>query len=468
MNKNNTSFIIILLAVSMAQFLVPFVMTSVGAVLPLIGKDLGSSAHTLAMFNTVYVLGLAIFQLAAGRMGDIWGRRKIFLYGNAIFIISSVSICFVDNMTIILIMRTLQGAGAAMLIATGLAIIAIIVPIAKRARYLGIMGSAVYAGMACGPIAAGFIANFLNWRWIFGFNALFCLIIFILMAFSIKYEWADDIDDAGESFDYKGCSLYALGIIGITFGGSYLNYNLIFGLSLLCASFFTLYLYVKVELKIPFPLLDVRMLVNNKIYGLSSLASFINYCSTFGLIFYFSIYLQLVRGMSVAEAGFFLAIPAVIQVIGAPIASRLVEKYNVAIISSIGIFISACSLFATSFLNATTPYWYLIAVKVVLGLGVSLFAIPNTILMLGSVDRKHLGQAAGLNGAVRTGGAMTSMIIVTISMGLFLGREPLSPQNISAFLTCMQLNMFLFSIINLIAAFFGFLRLSVKKENTIS
>jgi len=156
----------LLVAVCTSLFFMPFMMAGVNAVLPPLGQSLHASARELGLMGAFYSMGLAVFQLASGSMGDIWGYRRIFLWGIALFALAGALLGFVNSVPLFLLLRFVQGVGGAMFNACGLALLASAAPEGRRASYLGYSGSSVYAGIACGPPVAGFVAGGPGWRWL--------------------------------------------------------------------------------------------------------------------------------------------------------------------------------------------------------------------------------------------------------------------------------------------------------------
>jgi MFS family permease len=209
--------------------------------------------------------------------------------------------------------------------------------------------------------------------------------------------------------------------------------------------------YIRLELHSKFPLLELRLFTQNRVFSLSALAAFVNYASSFGISFYFSMYLQGVRGLSVSDAGIFLAVQAIVQMIVAPLAGRLADRYGASSISTLGIALCGAGIAVAAFIEASTPLSLLIGVQILLGAGFGIFATPNTTLMLESAGPRYLGQAAGVTGAMRTGGMLTNMIIVTTTLSFFMGQAPLRPENTLAFMESMRLDFWLFVGLNLLA-----------------
>ena len=171
-----------------AQFFMPFMMAGVNAVLPPLGESLGASARELSLVAAVYSLGLVIFQLAGGTLGDIFGRRRVFLAGMAIFGCTSIVLGFVGDMTLFIALRLVQGTGCALLSSCSLALLVSAAPSELRASYLGISGAAVYAGIACGPPLAGCVAGWLRWQWLFWLTGLAAL--GAMLRYILKNGWS--------------------------------------------------------------------------------------------------------------------------------------------------------------------------------------------------------------------------------------------------------------------------------------
>ncbi len=447
MNKQDSPKLI-LFAVCAGQFFLPFTMAGVNSVLPPMGQEIAASAKELSLITTYYALGLATFQLTTGRMGDIWGRKRVFLSGMSIFIVTTCLLGFLSNVYIMQALRFIQGAGAAMFGASGLAILAVSAPNGLRGRYIAFSAMAIYAGIACGPPIAGFIAGSVGWRWLFWGTAAASSITWCFMFFKVHSEW---FHGKGEPFDWKGGILYGVGMATFTIGTTLIQDNFAESIILMTIGIGLLAAYVALEWRTEYPILDIRLLAKNRIFALSSLASFINYSSCFGMVLYFSIYLQVVRGMSVDKAGLFLALQFIVQTLSTPLVSTLADKFGPGRISAIGIAFTGIGLCLCAFLERETPLSFFIIAQIILGLGMAFFAAPNTTVMLESVDEAHIGQASGVSGTMRTAGALINTTIISITFGYFLGSQPVGTNNIDLFLQSMRVDFILFGVLNLAA-----------------
>lgn len=438
----------LLLAVCAAQFFMPFMVAGVNAVLPPLGESLGASARNLSLLGAVYTLGLVVFQLAGGTLGDIYGRRRIFLSGLTLFSIMAIVLGFIENIDLFIGLRLFQGIGAAMLSSSSLALLASAAPKELRASYLGISGAAVYAGIACGPTVGGLVAGWLGWRWLFWGTGLAALAAMCIMIFRVPMEWRT----AGkEPFDVPGCLLYGGAMAALTFGASSVADDPVLGNGLFLICLALLGAFGWRELRSPFPMVDVRMLYTNRVLSLSLVAAFVNYCSFFGMIFFFSLYLQVGKGFSVQQAGLMLALQAVVQALASPLAARLCDRYDRGIISTVGTVLCGMGLLSAAFLDMDSSLWLIVGAQCFIGAGASIFALPNTTIILETAGPQRVGQASGLVGTVRTAGMLCNLAIITLTLSLFLGHEPVSEHNIPAFLHCMRVDMTFFGILSLLA-----------------
>lgn len=438
----------LLLAVCVAHFFIPFMVAGVSAVLPPLGESLGASARELSLLGAVYTLGLVVFQLAGGTLGDIYGRRRMFLCGLSLFSVLALVLGCLHHIDLFIGLRLFQGVGAALLSSASLALLVSAAPKKERASYLGIHGVAIYAGIACGPPVGGLIAGWLGWRWLFWGTGCAALAAMCIMVFRVPLEWRSSTQ---ESFDVPGCLLYGGAMTALTFAASCMADDALLGglLILLCLAL--LVGFVRRELRSPFPMVDVRMLRSNRVLSLSLVAAFVNYCSFFGMIFFFSLYLQVGRGLSVQAAGLVLALQAVVQALASPLTARLCNRCDPGRISTAGTILCGLGLLSAAFLDMDSTLWIIVAAQCLIGAGSSIFALPNTTIIMEAAGPERVGQASGLVGTVRTAGMLSNLIIITLTLSLFLGHEPVSRENMGDFLRCMQMNMGLFGILNLLA-----------------
>jgi MFS family permease len=220
MDNNKVNKISILIVTTLGSFLTIFMSSSINIALPSIGKEFSIDAILLSWIATSYLLTITIFLVPFGRMADMYGKKKIFMYGIFIYSISSFFSVFSFSAILLIILRILQGVGGAMIFSTMIAILTSAYPISERGKALGINIAATYLGLSLGPFLGGFLIQYFGWRSIFITNMFLGSIIIILTIWKIKEEW---IEIKKEKFDFIGSMIYSLVIIAIIYGFSLLS-----------------------------------------------------------------------------------------------------------------------------------------------------------------------------------------------------------------------------------------------------
>ena len=430
-----------LFVVCVAHFIMPFMMSAVGIALPSIGRDFGASAMQLGLVETTYVLSSSIFLLAMGRLGDIHGRRRIFLYGMGVFTVIGGLLSQAWSIEVLIALRFLQGLGGSMVMATTMAIVVAVFPPEERGKALGVAVASVYAGISCGPFLGGMLVEAFGWRSIFYLVVPLGSLTFWMIRSKLDGEWAES---KGEPFDWQGGILYACAILLLIVGASNLDHG-IWASGLLGLGLCGVVLFLLFELRAPYPLLNIALLRENRIFAYSNLAALFNYAATFGVTFFFSLYLQYVQSMSPRQAGTILIIQPLAQALLSPLCGRLSDRYPAAWVATAGMTLCAFGLGLAATVDRGTPLAVIMAMLVLLGVGFALFSSPNTSVIMGSVAPRHLGVASGLAASMRTLGMMTSMTIITVIFSMFMGGQAVTSATEPAFLRSMHLALLIFS-----------------------
>ncbi|SEA38842.1 drug resistance transporter, EmrB/QacA subfamily [Desulfuromusa kysingii] len=430
----------ILFSVCMAHFLMPFMMSAVGVALPTMGREFSATAIQLGLVETTYILSASIFLLAMGRFGDIHGRRKVFQIGLLIFSFIGGLISQSWSIEIVIALRFLQGMGGAMVMATTMAILVSAFPPNQRGKALGLAIASVYAGISCGPLIGGFLVETLGWRAVFYMVLPLGLITYLITRIKIKEEWAEA---QGERFDWKGFALYAPSILMLVYGVSNLSQGG-WAWGMLILANLGLFLFLVAETQTPFPLLDIKLLRNNRVFALSNLAALFNYAATFGVTFFLSLYLQYVKGMGPQQAGSILIIQPIVQTIFSPFCGRLSDRIPASWVATSGMGFCAIGLAVASTLAAESSMTVVFLLLGFLGLGFALFSSPNVSMIMGSVKPRELGVASGLNASMRTLGMLSSMTIITLLFSYMMHGQPITLETQPAFLASMRTALLIF------------------------
>ncbi|WP_419660396.1 MFS transporter [Desulfosarcina variabilis] len=467
MQENKTTTVsnenAILFAVCVAQFLTPFMMSSVGVALPAIGREFAATAVQIGLIETVYVLGTCLFLLPSGRFGDIYGRKKVFVTGFVVFTAATALAANTASINALILMRFLQGVGSALVSGAGLAIVTSVFPAHKRGRILGIVVACVYCGLSFGPTTSGLIISHFGWRWIFYVTVPVQLVALCITLIKLKGEWADA---RGEAFDWMGSVIYIVALFFLIYGAARLEADA-WGKIHMLAGGAGIGVFLIVEYYCSSPVLDVSLLVSNKVFAFSNIATMINYAASFGVIFFFSLYLQVVKGLSPQHTGWILVCQPVVQAVLSPIAGRLADKISPAIIATAGMIITAIGLAVAASVDRFTGIPLIIGMLFLLGTGFAFFSSPNMTTVMGSVHPRHYGIASSFVSTMRTMGMLSSMTIITIIFSVNMGQQPVSAQSQELFLYCMHYAFLIFCGLSVAGILFSTVRMKKSETETI-
>ena len=443
-----------LVIVAAVQFLVPFLFSSINVALPVIGRELNASAVQLGLIITVLALANTAVLLPVGRFADIYGRKRIFIIGTVILAISTLALGMAHSINIFIALRFVQGVGSAMIIATSFAILTTVFPPQRRGRAMGIVVAMVYLGISIGPSLSGIIVSHLGWRWVFFIVFAIILLALLMTLIWLKGEWAIS---KGEPYDYLGAVIFFISLC-ILIPGAVQIIDLDMAKWLVLSGVVGLGLFVWVEWKSPYPLLDLRLLIDNLAFTFSNLATFFNYASASSFVFFLSLYLQYVKALSPQDAGMLIIIQPVVQAMLALFTGRLADIYPPSRIATLGMIFCAFGLVAAALINPHTSYIYFVVVMVLLGMSYGLFSTPNMTAIMNSVGPRHHGTASSMVSTMRNTGMLFSTTTITVILSLYLGDQPITRSNIPQFIESMRSSLFLFSALSLLGTIFSMVK----------
>lgn len=432
----------VLIVAVLSSFLTPFMGSSVVVSLPSIGRDLSMNVLTLSWVSTAYLLAAAAFSLPFGRVSDICGRKRIFLWGILLDIVSSaMGACSISS-GMLIAARFLQGIGGAMIFTMGVTIISSVFPAEKRGKALGITVAAVYSGLSAGPFIGGFLTHQVGWRSIFVLNILIGLTIVTVTVLKLKPEWAGA---RGEKFDFVGSIIYVLSIGCTMYGFSEIPSFVAF--SLVAVGIAGMVVFFVWEIKVESPVLEIQLFLQSRTFLFSNIAALINYSATFAISFLLSLFLQYVKGLSAQTTGLVLVSQPVIMTLFSPLAGRLSDRLDPRVVASAGMSITVIGLVVFAFLHQGTSVSYIVADLMLLGFGFALFSSPNTNAVMGSVRKKYLGVASGTLATMRVTGQMLSMAIAMIVFMVFqIGSVMITPVYYHTFLHTIRIAFAFFAL----------------------
>jgi MFS family permease len=249
----------------------------------------------------------------------------------------------------------------------------------------------------------------------------------------LEGEW---FDARGERFDVAGTALCSLALFSLMYGFTLLP--AVSGGVLVGVGLAGLAAFVLLERRISSPVLDITLFSGNQVFAFSNIAALVNYSATYAVGFLLSLYLQYARGLNASTAGFVLVAAPAVQAAVSPLAGRLSDRVEPRIVASIGMGLTVVGLVWFVFLSSGTPVGLIVAGLVLIGAGFGFFSSPNTNAIMGCVERRCYGIAAGTVATMRMVGQMFSMGIAMLLIALFVGRVQITPSQHAGLLPAMR------------------------------
>jgi len=422
-----------------------FITTFMGSALNLAIPDMGEyfdvSAAFLGWIVTAYMLAVATMSVPFGKIADTTGRRRVMILGILFFTLFNIISVFAPNMATVIVLRTAQGVAGAMIFATNTAILISAFPGKERGKVLGKMTAATYIGLSAGPFMGGFLNHYLGWQSIFATAALVGIFAFVTAV--RKLPGGEKLITEGRH-DYAGSILYVAMIILTMYGLSNITsgrYAWIWVLAGMVAGIF----FVLVELRAANPVIQVRIFISNMVYTLSNIAALLNYGATFAIGYLMSIYLQVVMGYDSQTAGLILVTQPLIQAFFSPMAGRWSDRTEPYKLASAGMGICALCLFFFSSVSLETPLWAIISALCVTGFGFALFSSPNTNAVMACIKPKDYSVASSILATMRSLGHTSSMSLVTVIVGAYMGTASLASARPELLIKTMHMAFIVFT-----------------------
>jgi EmrB/QacA subfamily drug resistance transporter len=423
-----------------------------------VSADLGLRAVDLSWIVTSYTLAAAAFLLPFGRLADLLGSKRILAAGLVVYSAASLLCGLARGGAFLIGMRVLQGVGAAMTFATNVAILTSVFAPERRGAALGANVAATYLALSLGPVLGGLITESLGWRSTFLLTVPVGIASVLALLLYLRGEWADA---RGEPFDAVGSALFAVSLAVMMYGATFLPRSR--GIALVAAGVLGLAGFVAWELRVPYPALNMKLFLGNRVFALSNLAALINYSATTTVGFLLSLYLQTVRGLTPRQAGFVLVIQPAVQAFFSPFTGRLSDKVQPRVLASAGMGLTVIGLSLLGFVARETPFGYIGLSLALLGLGFALFSSPNTNAVMSSVDRRQYGVASATFGTMRLVGNMLSMAVTVILLTVLMGNVQITPERHDAFLLVLRTGFPLFAGLCLVGVWASLARGKTKQ-----
>lgn len=382
-------------AMCFALFMIMLDNTVVNVALPSIQRDLHANLAALEWTINAYTLSLAVLLVVGGRLGDIFGRRRIFLIGVTVFSLSSAAIGLAPNDTALVVGRAIQGIGAAMMMPATLSIVTNAFPPHERGKALGTWAGVSALALAIGPVVGGFLTEQVSWRAIFFLN-LPVAAAAIAVAIPAVRESRDET--VGRTIDYPGIATLTVGLTGLVLAliqGNAWGWGSARIVGLFALAVVALVAFVSIEQRVDTPMVDFSFFRSRQFVGASSVGFIVSF-GMMAVFFFTALYMQNILGYSALQAGVrFLPMTLVLVVMG-PLAGRLTDRIGPKPLLVTGMLIVGASQIWQSFLTADTGFGFLLPSFILLGVGIGLVMSPMTTAAMNSVDRTKAGVASGV------------------------------------------------------------------------
>ena len=386
---------LVLTTVGLGTFMSALDGSVVNTLLPVLSEALHTSIAGIEWVATIYLLVISGLLLSVGRAGDLFGHKRLFLGGFALFVVGSALCGLANSAHALIALRVVQALGAAMLMATSPAILTLSFPTSQRGRALGAQGTFTYLGLTVGPSLGGWLAEAFGWRSVFYINVPVGLAAIALAARSI----ADDhVEKAEERFDFLGASLFTAGLVALMIA---LNQGHDWGWTspltsgLLVIALALLTLFVQVERRRSAPMLDLS-LFGSRTFSASAASALMNYACVYAVTFVLPFLLIQGRGLGTARAGLVLTAQPIVMAIVAPISGALSDRIGSRGLATVGMLLLAAGLVALGLLVADGSLTQIAAALALFGLGIGIFVSPNNSALMGAAPRNRQGIASGV------------------------------------------------------------------------
>jgi EmrB/QacA subfamily drug resistance transporter len=399
-------------AMCFALFMVMLDNTVVNIALPAIKSSFDASISGLSWTVNAYTLVFGVLLVTGGRLGDVFGRKRMFLAGLVVFTLGSIGAGLSQSISQMIFFRGVQGAGAAFLMPGSLSIITNTFSGRDLGRALGLWAGISGMALGMGPVLGGLLVEKAGWEWIFFLNVPVALVAAPL-TMAVVRESRDET--AVRRVDLLGILTLSVGLGGVVLGLVQANdYGWTSARILIeyAVGFAGLAAFIALQLRGRDPMLDMSFF-RNRTFNAGNVIAFLVMFSMFATFFFITLYMQNVERLSPLETGVRFLPMTLLIIVSAPIAGKLSDRYGSRGLLTGGMALIALSLLLESRISDTSGFLTLLPAFLVGGLGMGMTMSPMTAAVMGSVDRVKAGAASGVLSMTRMIGGVFGVATLT-------------------------------------------------------
>ncbi len=401
---------LVLISVGMGVFLGTIDGSIVNIGLNTLVKQLGQPLAVVEWVVLAYMLTNCTLLLSFGRLGDMIGKKHLYLAGLIIFTIGSALCGIAANVYWLIGFRVLQAVGTAMLMALGTALVTEAFPPQERGKALGIMGTLVSVGIIAGPTIGGVILESLSWHWLFFVNLPIGVIGVVMVA---RFVPAGQPGPA-QKFDFAGAGVMFVSLMSFLTAltiGQYQGFNTPWVIALFVLFVITLIAFIKIETRSEYPMIDLSMF-RTRMFSINLVTGFLTFVVSAGTMLIIPLYLQNILLYNPRDTGLMMAVTPLTVALVAPLSGSLSDRIGSRLITSFGLLMILLGHIGLSSLSADTTTLGYILRFIPVGIGVGMFQSPNNSAIMGSVPRERYGIASSLLSLTRTIGQIAGIAIL--------------------------------------------------------
>lgn len=461
MLRENKILIILMLGVMMGAIDTTIVLLA----LPTMTQSLNTTLLSSIWVILIYLLVIAVTTTQFGKLGDIYGRSKMFNLGFVIFTVGSLLCGLSPDILLLIIFRAIQGIGGSLLQANSGAIVADVFEPHKRGKAFGFVALGWSVGAMLGILLGGVLTTFVGWPSIFYINVPIGIV-----ATYYAYKYINDTRRMESKIDWPGAVSLTASLLAISYGA--INIAAVgissLGLGLFILGVVLLVAFFLIEARSDHPLLNLKMFKQSRLLSYSLISSFFMGLGYFAVVFIIIMYLQGIKGLNPLDASLLLVPGYIISSLISPSMGRLSDKYGSRILATVGLVVLMAAVLIYFSLGLNSSIYIILLASFVSGIGAAMFFPANTSSIMSNAQAEHYGTVSGLSRLLQSLGILSSYVVsITVAtlvvsrqtaFQIFIGTSKLIGGVSGDFLNGIHASLIVSLVLLLAAALFSALR----------